>query len=92
VLVTMADTANLHPAGEPDYAVAPGETIREFLDGLGMTQRELSTRLDLSPKHVNQLVQGLVPLSVDVATRLELVTRMPARLWLRLEADYQATR
>jgi HTH-type transcriptional regulator/antitoxin HigA len=92
VLVIMADTANLHPAGEPDYAVAPGETIREFLDDLGMTQRELSTRLGLSPKHVNQLVQGLVPLSADVASRLELVTGMPTRMWLRLEADYEATR
>jgi HTH-type transcriptional regulator/antitoxin HigA len=90
--MAMADVAGLYPAGEPDYAVAPGETIREFLDEFGMTQRELATRLDLSPKHVNQLVQGLVPLSPDVAARLELVTGMPTRLWLRLEADYQATR
>jgi HTH-type transcriptional regulator/antitoxin HigA len=86
------EKTKLYAAGEPDYAVAPGETVREFLDELGMTQRELATRLDLSPKHVNQLVQGLVPLSSEVASRLELVTGMPARLWLRLEADYQATR
>jgi HTH-type transcriptional regulator/antitoxin HigA len=90
--MSMTENARLYPAGEPDYAVAPGETVREFLDELGMTQRELATRLDLSPKHVNQLVQGLVPLSSEVASRLELVTGMPARLWLRLEADYQATR
>ncbi|MFI0357275.1 HigA family addiction module antitoxin [Actinomadura sp. 9N407] len=87
----MATTQEMYPAAEPDYAVPPGETIREFLDDLGMTQRQLATRLGLTPKHVNQLVQGLVPLSPDVAARLELVTGMSARMWNRLEADYQTT-
>ncbi|MFC4912810.1 HigA family addiction module antitoxin [Actinomadura gamaensis] len=82
-------TKRTYPEVEPDYAVPPGETIREFLDELGMTQRQLAARLGLSPKHVNQLIQGLVPLSPDVAARLELVTGMSARLWNRIEADYR---
>lgn len=87
----MTDAVELYRAGEPDFAVPPGETILEFLEELGMSQRQLATRLDLSPKHVNQLVQGLVSLSPEVAERLELVTGMPARMWNRLEADYQTT-
>ncbi|MEW2354898.1 HigA family addiction module antitoxin [Spirillospora sp. NPDC029432] len=87
----MATSQEMHPATEPDYAVPPGETVREFLDDLGMTQRQLAARLGLTPKHVNQLIQGLVPLSPDVAARLELVTGMSARMWNRLEADYQTT-
>lgn len=87
----MATPPDLYPATEPDYAVPPGETIREFLDDLDMTQRQLAVRLALTPKHVNQLIQGLVPLSPEVAARLELVTGMPARMWNRLEADYQTT-
>ncbi|WP_084518143.1 ImmA/IrrE family metallo-endopeptidase [Microtetraspora niveoalba] len=83
-------TTEIHPSGAPDYAVPPGETIREYLDELGMTQRELATRLGLSAKHVNRLIQGLVPLSHEIAQRLELVTGMPAKLWNRLEADYQS--
>ncbi|GAA3443487.1 ImmA/IrrE family metallo-endopeptidase [Planomonospora venezuelensis] len=86
----MTSDATLHRAGAPDYAVPPGETIREHLDGLGMTQRELAKRLGLSTKHLNQLIQGLVPLSAEIAQRLELVTGMPARLWNRLEADYRS--
>ncbi|MEO3782443.1 HigA family addiction module antitoxin [Actinocorallia sp. B10E7] len=85
----MAGAVQFHPASEPDFAVPPGESIREFLDELGMSQRQLASRLGLSPKHVNQLIQGLVSLSPEVATRLELVTGMPAKLWNRLEADYQ---
>lgn len=80
----------LHPLGDTDYAVPPGETLRELLEERGLTQRDLARRADLSPKHVNRLLQGLVPLSADVATRLERVTGTPARIWNRLEADYQS--
>ena len=56
-----------------------------------MTQRELAARTDLSAKHVNQLIQGLVPLTADVAQRLQTVTGTPARLWNRMEADYRTS-
>jgi HTH-type transcriptional regulator/antitoxin HigA len=82
----------LHPLGDTDYAVPPGETLRELLEEQGLTQRDLARRADLSPKHVNRLLQGLVPLSADVATRLERVAGTPARIWNRLEADYQSDR
>lgn len=87
----MRSTRALVPAPEPDYAVAPGETLRQRLDELDMSQAELARRADLTAKHVNQIVQGAAPISADVAQRLELVTGTPAFWWLRLEADYQAT-
>ncbi|MCQ8195472.1 helix-turn-helix domain-containing protein [Streptomyces rugosispiralis] len=74
---------------EPDYAVPPGETLRERLEELGMTQAELATRTGLTPKHINQVLQGVVPLSGEVAQRLEYAVKVPARLWNRLEADYR---
>jgi HTH-type transcriptional regulator / antitoxin HigA len=76
--------------GDTDYATPPGETLRELLDEQGMTQRDLARRTGLSPKHVNRLLQGTVPLSPDVAQRLEHVTGTPARLWNRLEANYRS--
>lgn len=80
----------LYPLGDTDYAVPPGETLRELLDEQGLTQRDLARRADLSPKHVNRLLQGLVPLSADVAQRLERVTGTPARIWNSLEAGYRS--
>jgi HTH-type transcriptional regulator/antitoxin HigA len=71
----------LYPLGDTDYAVPPGETLRELLEEQGLSQRDLARRAGLSPKHVNKLLQGLVPLSADVAVRLERVTGTPARLW-----------
>lgn len=84
-----AHTTEFHPFGGTDYAVPPGETLRELLDEQGLTQRDLSRRADLSLEHVNRLLQGLVPLSPGVALRLERITGTPARIWNRLEADYQ---
>lgn len=87
----MSNTESaLYRAPEPDYAVAPGETLRDRLDELGMTQAELARRTGLTPKHVNQVLKGAATLSADVAQRLEYATGTPARWWLRLEADYQA--
>lgn len=80
----------LYPLGDADYAVPPGETLREWLDEKGLTQRDLARRAGLSPKHVNQLVHGSVSLSAEIAQRLERVTGVPARMWNRLEADYRS--
>jgi len=88
--MTMTEEKKFYPLGDTDYAVPPGETLRELLEERGLSQRDLARRADLSPKHVNKLLQGLVPLSADVAMRLERVTGTPARIWNRLEADYRS--
>lgn len=87
---TGADRSHLIQAREPDYAIAPGETLRDVLEELDMTQSELAIRTGLSSKHVNQVLHGLVPVSAEVAQRLEYATGVPARLWNRLEADYRS--
>jgi len=74
---------------DPDYAVAPGETLKETIDALGIDQKELSKRTELSPKHINQITKGIAPISQDTAIRLERVTGVPARMWNNLEANYR---
>jgi HTH-type transcriptional regulator/antitoxin HigA len=88
--MTEAGEKKLYPLGETDWTVAPGETLLELLEERGMSQRDLARRTGLSPKHVNKLLHGLVPLSADVAVRLERVTRVPANFWNRLEAGYRS--
>jgi len=74
---------------EPEYAVPPGRTLQETIDALGMGQRELATRAGLSPKHINQIIQGVAPISHETAIRLEQVTGVPARMWNNLEVNYR---
>ena len=88
--MTAEGEKELYPLGDTDYAVSPGETLQELLEERGMSQRDLARRTGLSPKHVNKLLHGLVPLSADVAVRLERVIGTPARLWNQLEANYRS--
>lgn len=74
---------------EPDYAVAPGETLAETIESLGMDQKELATRLGMTEKHVSQVINGHVSLTYEMADKLELVTGVPARIWNNLEMKYR---
>ena len=70
-------------------AVPPGMTIKEVLEDHHMTQKELSVRLGLSEKHISKLINGEVPLTQDVAIRLERVLDIEASFWNGLEAAYR---
>ena len=74
---------------EPDYAVAPGETLAEVMTSLDMNQKELAKRLELSEQTLIRIFKGVQPISYATANRLELVTRVPARFWNNLEAEYR---
>jgi HTH-type transcriptional regulator/antitoxin HigA len=84
-----ASARELIPAPEADYAIPPGESLRERLAELHMSQAEFARRTGLTTKHVNQVMQGVASLSAEVAQRLEYATGTPSWWWLRLEADYR---
>lgn len=73
----------------PDYAVAPGEFIQEWLEQNDVNAAELARRLDVTPKHVSELLSGKAPLSATLSLALERVTGTPAKLWNRSEALYR---
>jgi len=68
----------------------PGDILGEALDERGMSQAELARRTGLTEKHVSQLVNAVVPLSMEVALQLERVLGIPARLWHSLEFNYRS--
>ncbi|MFC1750513.1 helix-turn-helix domain-containing protein [Pseudomonadota bacterium] len=73
----------------PDWVSPPGDTILDLIEERGWTQAELAVRLGYSPKHVNQLVNGKVPLSEDAALKLERVLGSSVGFWLSREAKYR---
>lgn len=77
---------------DPNYAVAPGDYLQEWLDETGTTQQQAADLLGYSRKHVNELVNGRATISGETATRLQRVTGIPADSWLAFEAVYQADR
>jgi HTH-type transcriptional regulator/antitoxin HigA len=75
---------------QPDYAIPPGETLRATIGAVDMSQAELARRTGLSTKHINQVIQGVAPITPDTALALERVLAVPARFWNALEANHQA--
>lgn len=74
---------------DPDYAVPPGQTLKEVIEGLGMTQKELAIRTGLTEQSIIRILNGEQPISYDTATKLEMVTAVPARMWNNLEMLYR---
>ena len=64
----------------------PGEMLlEEFLKPLGISQRELAERLDVSYPRLNELIHGKRGMTPDTALRLERVFGTSAAFWLNLQ-------
>jgi HTH-type transcriptional regulator / antitoxin HigA len=74
---------------EPDYAVAPGETLKDVLDDREISQAELAARTGLTTKTISQIINGAAPLSYDTAEKLELALGVPARFWNARESMFR---
>lgn len=73
----------------PSIAILPGETIKEYIEALEMKQNELATRLDISIKHLSNIITGSAPITYETALKLEAVIGPSAEFWMNLENNYQ---
>ena len=78
-------------AFKPNYAVPPGETLKESIDYLSMTQAELAQRTGRPKKTINEIIKGKASIMPDTAIQLERVLGVPASFWNNLERNYQET-
>jgi HTH-type transcriptional regulator/antitoxin HigA len=72
-----------------DFATAPGVTLQDSLDALGMSQAELAERTGLSDKTINRIIKGIDPVTHSTALALEKVLKVPAAFWLKLESNFR---
>jgi HTH-type transcriptional regulator/antitoxin HigA len=73
----------------PDYTVAPGETLLETLETIGMSQAELARRMGCSAELVNEIIQGKAVITPEIARQLEQVLLIPVSFWLNGERRYR---
>lgn len=53
--------------------IHPGEILlEEFMKPMGITARQLASDIDVSPSRISEIVNGMRPISVDTALRLEI--------------------
>lgn len=75
--------------GKNTIAIPPGETIIEMMDARKITRSELASHMNMSEQQLNRLLDGKVPVTPQISSRLEKVFGMPAYFWLNLEAIYR---
>ncbi|MGE0704009.1 MAG: HigA family addiction module antitoxin, partial [Vicinamibacterales bacterium] len=82
---------SLFPTGfAPDYSTSPGETLREVLERLDITQSELAERTSRPKKTINEIIQGKAAITPETALQLERVLGIDASFWLNLERGFRA--
>ncbi len=74
---------------QPDYVSAPGETLLETLETIGMSQAELAKRMGRPVKTINEIIQQKAAITAETALQLEQVLHIPASFWLKLEQHYR---
>jgi plasmid maintenance system antidote protein VapI len=83
---------DLYPAKPIDVAIPPGETLWELINERDLNLVRLAADTGLSPEALERIVLGLKVVDSDIARRLEIGTGVSARLWSRLQADYDRAR
>jgi HTH-type transcriptional regulator / antitoxin HigA len=63
----------------------PGETVMEYLEFHGWSQRDLARRTDLTPKTISEICNGKAPITPATALTLERAFQRPAHFWLNLQ-------
>lgn len=76
---------------KPNIAVPPGETLKEHIENINMSQIDLAKRTGLTQKHISEIINAKSPISQETALKLENVLGIPASFWNNLESNYQET-
>jgi len=68
--------------------VHPGRTLRETLEELGISARQFALHIGTTPRRLSLVLQGMRPVSADLALRLERALGQSAAYWVNLQARY----
>ncbi len=72
----------------PDYVSPPGDTLRETIESIGMTQAELAARSGRPVKTINEIIRGKAQIIPETAIQLEKVLGIPASFWNLRQSRY----
>ncbi len=77
---------------QSDIAIHPGESLAEQLEAVNMSQVDLAKRTGLTPKTINEIVQGKNPITPDTAIKLAAVFGMSPEYWNNKQRRFEETR
>lgn len=75
----------------PTIGVHPGESLKDELEFLKVSQVELAQRTGISEKHISQIINGESPITPETAIKFERAINGSADFWNTLQKNYDAT-
>lgn len=66
----------------------PGEDLEEKLQEMGMSVKEFATRVSKPEKTIIAVIKGKSSVTPEMAVAFEMVTKIPADLWLNMQKSY----
>jgi len=83
-------------AFDPDWVVAPGETLREWMDDNGLFHLgrdhgagPMAVMCGLTPEVIEGVLAGTTEITEGIALGLQRGTQIPRYMWLNLERFYR---
>lgn len=75
--------------GKAFQPIHPGEILfEEFLQPLGISQRQLAKYMKVAPGRINAIVRGKRRVTADIALRLSRALGTTPNFWMNLQAYY----
>lgn len=84
----MTQTRQFFDTSRLPVVYHPGETLEEKLQEMGMSVKEFATRVSKPEKTVIAVLKGKSSITPDMAIAFELVTKIPAHMWLNLQKNF----
>jgi len=74
---------------DPDWVIAPGETLAEWFEYVGMPQSVAWKIYDIPEHTLNGVLRGTTRITPKLAQKLCNLTHVGAPFWLALEHNYR---
>jgi plasmid maintenance system antidote protein VapI len=74
--------------GKPDYVVAPGKLIKEYLDYYSLTKENVAGGLGIGLKTFAGILEGEVQISCEIAKKLEEIIGITSDTWQVMDKRY----
>lgn len=68
--------------------IHPGEMIKDEIEARGIKQKVLAEKMGVSYTVFNEILNGKRPVTTEYALLLEAALGIDARIWLRMQTDY----
>lgn len=74
---------------KPFKAIGPGDVIKDEMEFYGWSQKDLAEILDISEKHLSQILTNAAPITINMARLLSSTFQQSPEFWINLDAQYR---